>query len=82
MSDSINQSSFFTTSDLFLATTLTLFYPIDGIDKMNPRKAIFLFKREKRLDELLSRYWNHELTVEPQALLNQLKAIKTRLYET
>jgi hypothetical protein len=70
----------YSTSDLALATAISLWYPLDAIDKTNPRKATFLFKKDEKFDELLESYWRRELKVEPQAYFNELKAIKTRLY--
>lgn len=72
--------NYFSSSDLALVTTISLWYPIDTIDRQNPRKAIFLFKRDEGFDELLESYWKQRLKVEPQAYFNQLKAIKSRLY--
>jgi len=72
---------YFITTDLFLCTVLSIYYPLDSINKANPQKAIFSFKREPGLDDVIQSYWARRLQVEPQALLNQLKAIKTRLYE-
>jgi len=65
---------------LALATTLSLFYPIEAIDKQNPRKAYFVFKREEGLDELIEKYWKGELRIEPKTFFNQLRVIKARLY--
>lgn len=76
----LDLKDFYSTGDLALATAISLWYPIDAIDKQNPRKASFLFKRDEKLDELLEVYWKRELKVEPQAYFNQLKSIKTRLY--
>ena len=73
-------NDYYYTSDLALATAISLWYPIDAIDRQDPRKASFLFKRDEKFDELLEVYWKRELKVEPQAYFNQLKAIKTRLY--
>ena len=73
-------NDYYSTSDLALATAISLWYPIDAIDRQDPRKASFLFKRDEKFDELLEVYWKRELKVEPQAYFNQLKAIKTRLY--
>jgi len=70
----------FRTSDLALATTISLFYPIEAIDKQNPRKAYFVFKREEGLDELIEKYWKGELRIEPKTFFNQLRVIKARLY--
>ena len=77
---SLNTNEYFSTSDLALATAISLCYPIDVIDKINPRKASFLFKRNDKFDELLEAYWKRELKIEPQEYFNQLKAIKARLY--
>lgn len=77
----MNTDSHFQSADLSLVTTISLFFPVDSVDKTNPRKSVFLFKREHGLDDLIEAYWRKELKIEPQALLSQLKSIKTRLYE-
>jgi len=71
---------FYQSSDLALVCTISLWYPIEAIDKTNPTKAVFLFKRDESLDRLIEAYWRRELKVEPQAYFAQLKAIKARLY--
>lgn len=74
------QENFYNTSDLALATVISLFYPIKEVDKTNPRKALFLFCRDEKLDELVEEYWNGRLKVEPQQFFNQLRIVKARLY--
>jgi len=76
----LKENNFYRTADLALATAVFLFYPLEAIDKQNPRKAQFLFKRESQLDELIESYWRGELKVEPQAYFNALRIIKARLY--
>lgn len=68
------------TADLALAAAISLFYPVEAIDRQNPKKAQFIFKRNEDLDALIESYWRGELTVEPQAYFNQLRVIKARLY--
>lgn len=68
------------TSDLALAAVIFLSYPLEAVDKKNPRKAEFLFRRENGLDELVEGYWREALQVEPQAYFNALRTIKARLY--
>jgi len=69
------------TSDLSLSTTLSLLQcPIERIDRTTPRKSIFVFKRTKKLNELVDAYYRDELRISPQAYFNQLRAIKARLY--
>lgn len=78
--ETIKNSELYSTADLTTAVTLSLFFPIEAIDKANPKKAVFFFKRQEGLDRVLERYWRRELSVEPQAFAAQLKTIKTRLY--
>lgn len=76
----LNEKDFYKTADLALVTVIFLSYPIEAIDRQNPRKAQFLFKRNNQLDELIESYWRGELRVEPQAYFNALRIIKARLY--
>lgn len=78
---SVNIKNYYSTSDLALATALSLFYPVDSIDRQNLNKALFLFKKEAGLEQLIESYWKGELKVNPAAYFQQLKIIKARLYE-
>jgi len=73
------QNNLYRISDLALAVTISLFYPIEALEKID-HKAYFVFKKDKKFDEFLKKYWRQELKVEPQAYFNQLKIIKARLY--
>lgn len=74
-------TDYYKTSDLGLAALLSLYYPIDAIDKADSQKVQFLFKRGEQLDKLVEAYWRQETKVETQAYFNQLRFIKSRLYE-
>jgi hypothetical protein len=74
-------NEYYKTSDLFLAVTISLWFPLDSIDKSNPNRAEFIFKRETKLDELVESYWRGEISVEPKQFASQIKIIKTRLYD-
>lgn len=76
----ININQYFRTTDLALATVLSLFFPLDSVDKTNTHKAEFLFKSDDQLHRLIETYWKRELKIEPQAFFAQLKFIKSRLY--
>jgi len=71
---------YFLTSDLSLCTTISLQCPIESINRSNPRKAVFVFKKTKKLDELVSAYYRDEIRISPQTYFNQLRVIKARLY--
>lgn len=74
-------NDYYSTSDLALASLISLYYPLEAIDKtQNPYKAQFIFKKEEKLNELIELYWKGEIRVEPQTYFNQLKNIKARLY--
>lgn len=75
-----NINDYYATSDLALATAISLSYPIEVIDRQNPTKAQFLFKRDSGLDQLIEAYWKGELKINPQTYFNQLKTLKARLY--
>lgn len=78
--ENLKLSAFYSTSDLSLATAISLWCPIEEIDRTNPCKATFLFKKDEKFNELVEAYWKRELKIEPQEYFNQLKAIKARLY--
>ncbi len=78
--DIIYENDFYQTADLSLAGVIFLFWPLEAINKQNPRKAQFLFKRSEELDRTVEQFWRGELKVEPQAYFNALRIIKARLY--
>jgi len=71
---------YYLTSDLALSATISLWYPLDCVDKTDPQKVTFIFKRDDNLDQLIESFWRGSLKVEPQMYFNQLKAIKSRIY--
>ena len=79
--DRLHINDYYSTTDLALATAISLFFPIEAIDKTsNSYKAQFLFRRSKELDQLVEAVWKNELKVPPLAYFSQLKNIKARLY--
>lgn len=72
---------YYSTSDLGHAAAISLFFPIEKIDRTNPRRAVFVFKRTKDLEEIVEKYWRKELRVDPLEYFLVLRAIKSRLYE-
>lgn len=81
MSNSISINSLYTTSDMAMAATLSLWIPIDSIDQSVPQKSYFVFKRDAQLDRLIEQYWRGELRVEPKIYFSALRTLKARLYE-
>ncbi|MDD2646473.1 MAG: DUF5659 domain-containing protein [Patescibacteria group bacterium] len=77
------QNDFFESSDLTICTTLCYFgYQIETISRQISSKVIFSIKKDEKLDELIQKYWAHQLLVEPMAFFNCLKEIKSRIYSS
>jgi len=77
----LNINNYYSTSDLALAAAISLYYPLEVVDRTNPHKAQFLFKRDEQLNQFIESYWKSAITIEPKAYFNQLRIIKSRLYE-
>jgi len=81
MSKILQEKDFYRSSDISLCAALCCYsYQIEAIDRQNSSKAIFLIKRDERLDDLIQLYFTHQLKVEPLSFFNFLKEIKTRIY--
>jgi hypothetical protein len=77
----MKQEELYKTSDLAIASFLSLYFSVWAIEKDNTNKAEFLFKREQGLDDIIESFWRGEARVNPLAYFNALKLIKSRLYE-
>jgi len=76
----MNQNEF-STFDLGLATVLiTLGYELLKLDKSNPKKVRFVFKREKNIEQTMTDYFNDKIKLPAQTLFNNQKNLKSRLY--
>lgn len=76
-----NDENLFCTSDFALVTTLSLTFPIEKMDKTNPRRSVFKFVDSEDLQAHIMAYWNKELRVEPVDYFNQIRVIKSLIYE-
>ena len=61
--ENLRLDDYYSTSDLALATALSLFYPLEVIDRTNPHKAQFSFKRGEGLGQLIEAFWPGGLTL-------------------
>lgn len=71
----------FRSSDLSLSAVISMSYPIGMLDKSDPSKVIFLFRREVGLDELVQAFWDRQLQIEPRAYFEAIKVLKSRIYQ-
>lgn len=76
----MNQNEF-STFDLGLATVLvTLNYELLELDRSNPKKVKFIFKREKDIERAINDYFRDKIKLPAQALFNNQKMLKNRIY--
>lgn len=76
----MRQEDYYRTSDMALAAVISLSHAIEEVDRQNPRKAQFIFRRTDDLDQVVDSYWKGQIQVEPQQFFNQLRVVKARLY--
>ena len=71
----------FSTFDLGLATVLvTLKYELLELDRSNPKKVRFIFKRERNIEQMMSDYFNDKIKLPALSLFTNQKNLKNRIY--
>ncbi len=79
--DTLEQKEQFITYDIGLASALvTLGYTLFDVDKTNPRKSQFIFRRDEQIDKMVTKYWDNTLNVPARSIVDNLKMLKNRLY--
>ena len=69
------------TFDLGAATSLiSAGYELVSMDRSNPRKVRFAFRRESGIEETLDAYWSDELDIRARTYFDNLKMLKNRIY--
>lgn len=77
----LNVSEQFITYDLGLAASLvSLGYTLWDIEKTDPKKSQFIFKRDEHIDKMIDKYWDGTLTLSARSLFDNQKMLKNRLY--
>jgi hypothetical protein len=73
--------SVFTTYDLGCSTALlSAGFKLLNIEKSNPKKALFIFKKSKRIESVANSYFSDNLKVKARSFFDHLKALKNKLY--
>ena len=74
-------SNVWTTYDIGVSTALLCAgFELVGIEKGNPKKALFTFKREGNIEEVANSYFADKLNVKARSFADNLKALKNKLY--
>lgn len=76
-----DSSAVFTTYDLGVSTALLCAgFELVSLDKENPRKALFVFKRKANIENIANQYFTDQLEVKARSFFDHLKALKNKLY--
>lgn len=71
----------FTTYDLGVSTALLCAgFELLTVDKENPRKALFVFKKSEGIESVADLYFSDKLEVKARSFFDHLKALKNKLY--
>lgn len=76
-----NYADFLFTFDLGAAASLaTAGFELVSLDKSNPKKVRFIFRREARIENVVDDYWTDRLEVKARTFFDNLKMLKNRIY--
>lgn len=76
-----DEASVFTTYDLGVsAALLCLGYKLIRLDRDDPRKALFVFRKEPDIDTYANQYFSDQLKVKARSFFDSIKALKNKLY--
>lgn len=74
-------SSLFTTFDLGVsAALLCLGFKLLRMDRNDPRKVLFVFRRESKIEESANEYFSDQLRVKARSFFDSIKALKNKIY--
>lgn len=78
----VEQTKLYETTDLALVSALLVLLPdsLEVVNRENPRRVVFGFKRSDNLDKLVARFWGRKLKIEPRAFFDGIKTAKARIY--
>lgn len=51
-----------------------------ALDKSNPKKAQFIFRKQNGIDFIVDNYWTDKLDVKARSFFDNIKALKNRIY--
>ena len=74
-------SQVWTTYDLGIsAALLCVDFKLLSLKKDDPRKCLFVFKREDGIEDFANQYFTDQLQVKARSFFDALKALKNKIY--
>ena|SRR3989344_786446 len=53
-----------------------------SLNKENPHKSLFVFRRTDGIEEVVDLYWSDRLDIKARSFFDAIKALKNRLYSS
>lgn len=77
----IDSDKVFATYDLGCSSALiSAGFELVSLEKSNPRKVQFIFRREVGIEKVVDEYWADRLEVKARAFFDNIKMLKNRIY--
>jgi len=76
-----NYMDFYSTFDLGCSAALVSSgFALVSLEKSNPKKVQFLFRRKLGIEKIVDEYWADQLTVKARSFFDNTKMLKNRIY--
>ncbi|MCX6734316.1 MAG: DUF5659 domain-containing protein [Candidatus Peregrinibacteria bacterium] len=77
--ETINANELIGVADLGCATAIACYFPVEYLDRQNPNRVQFCFKRDKSIERITEQFWKGTLMINAVAYYNAFKLLKARL---
>ena len=78
-----NQINYFSTFDLgSCAALISVGFELTSLDKQNPHKVLFVFKKKIGVEEAVNDYFSGNLKVSARTMFDNIKMLKNRIYSS
>jgi len=76
-------TNYFYTFDLGCSAALiSVGFELISLDKTNPKKVQFIFRRKVGIEKVVDNYWADRLEVKARTFFDNVKMLKNRLYSS
>lgn len=77
----MGNDNIYETTDLGLTASLVVSgFRLERLNRDNPRRVVFVFRKTADLQKHVDGYWSHELMLPAALLLEQVRLLKSRIY--
>jgi hypothetical protein len=77
-----NENYFYTHDMGCSASLVSVGFELISLNRQNPQKVLFIFKRKIGIDEAVNNYFEDKLSVNARTLIDNIKNLKNRIYSS